>query len=126
MLGFLPLLAAASAGGEPRGSVLERDVCIIGGGASGTYAAVRLADEGYSVAVIEKEDHLGGHTVTYTDPDTGTPLNMGVVVFHDTPVVRDYFGRLGVGLQDEVQRGGGIEHYDFSTGNAVPGFEPPD
>ena len=126
LLGFLPLLAATSAGGEPRDNVLERDVCIIGGGASGTYAAVRLADEGYPVAVIEKEDHLGGHTVTYTDPDTGTPLNMGVVVFHDTHVVRDYFGRLGVGLQDEVPWGGVSEYYDFSTGDAVPGYEPPD
>jgi cation diffusion facilitator CzcD-associated flavoprotein CzcO len=39
---------------------LERDVCIIGGGASGTYAAVRLQQMGLSVAVIEQKPRLGG------------------------------------------------------------------
>lgn len=40
--------------------VLQRDVCIIGGGASGTYAAVRLQQMGKSVALIEKQSRLGG------------------------------------------------------------------
>lgn len=130
--GLLQLLAAAlaakaqSVGSEPRPKVLERDVCIIGGGSAGTYAAIRLTDEGHSVAVVEKQDHLGGHAVTYTDPDTGTPLNMGVVIYHDLPIVRDYFGRLGVELQQADLGGGRTEYYDFSTGNAVPGFSLPD
>lgn len=135
LLGVIHFLAAASAakpggggghGGHGRPKVIERDVCIIGGGSSGTYAAVRLTDEGHSVAVIEREDHLGGHTVTYTDPDTGTPLNMGVILFHDLPIVRDYFGRLGVELKDIAIESGSTEYYDFTTGEAVPGFELPD
>src|SRR5215472_13361476 len=36
-------------------NIIERDVCIIGGGASGTYAAVRLLQSGKSVALIEKK-----------------------------------------------------------------------
>ena len=44
--------------------VLERDVCIIGGGASGTYAAVRLQQMGMSVALIEQKPRLGGMTLT--------------------------------------------------------------
>jgi hypothetical protein len=41
------------------GSVIERDVAILGGGASGSYAAVRLREDfGRSVVVIEPKDHL--------------------------------------------------------------------
>lgn len=59
------------------------DVAIIGGGATGTYAAVRLKDYGKSVLVIEKSGRLGGHTETYfaTDapaPFTGAPVDYGV------------------------------------------------
>ncbi|KAH6972561.1 hypothetical protein EDB80DRAFT_693572 [Ilyonectria destructans] len=63
----LPLLAAAALADpygcknrdKPRLKVIERDVCIIGGGSSGTYAAVRLIDDGLSVAVIEMKGQLG-------------------------------------------------------------------
>ncbi len=39
---------------------IEKDVCIIGGGASGTYAAIRLQQMGVDVTLIEKEGKLGG------------------------------------------------------------------
>lgn len=39
---------------------VESDVCIIGGGSSGTYAAVRLQQMGKSVTVVEKQSQLGG------------------------------------------------------------------
>lgn len=38
------------------------DVVVIGSGAAGTTAAVRAADEGLNVAVIEKSGYLGGTT----------------------------------------------------------------
>ena len=39
--------------------IITRDVAIIGGGASGTYAAVRLREDFHtSVVVIEEQDHL--------------------------------------------------------------------
>lgn len=48
----LPLVAASS-------EVIQRDVVIIGGGASGAYAAVRLRDDfNKSIALIEKEARL--------------------------------------------------------------------
>jgi heterodisulfide reductase subunit A-like polyferredoxin len=39
--------------------VIHKDVVIIGGGASGTYAAVRLREDfNKSIVVVEREDHL--------------------------------------------------------------------
>lgn len=59
--------------------IITRDVCIIGGGSTGTYSAVRLSqDLGKSVVVIEKTSRLGGHTETHTDPKTGGPIDYGV------------------------------------------------
>ncbi|TWU78665.1 hypothetical protein ED733_005708 [Metarhizium rileyi] len=127
----LPLIVAAavsSAGNPPSlngGHFIQRDVVIVGGGSSGTYAAIRLQEEGQSVVVLEKQDRLGGHTVTYTDPDTSLPFNLGVFVYHDSPIVRDYFGKLGVALRKQTP-GENVQQafYDFSTGGTVDGYEP--
>ena len=43
-------------------TVIERDVCVIGGGSGGTYSAVALKDAGKSVVVLERKQRLGGHT----------------------------------------------------------------
>ncbi|WP_249998887.1 FAD-dependent oxidoreductase [Actinoplanes sp. M2I2] len=112
-----PLLSGAS---KPR--VIRRDVCVLGGGSAGTYAAVRLGDLGRSVVVVEALDRLGGHTETYHDPATGSTIDIGVVVFEDEPVVRDYFGRFDVGLARIADGGGGggtTAYVDFRTGRPV-------
>ena len=96
--------------------VIRRDVCVIGGGSAGTYAAVRLGDLGRSVAVVEARDRLGGHTETYHDPETGGTVDIGVIVFEDEPLVRDYFGRFGVGLTPIGGFGGASTYVDFRTG----------
>ncbi|KAJ5887760.1 hypothetical protein N7495_007801 [Penicillium taxi] len=82
--------------GRCEDTTIVRDVAIIGGGSAGTYAAVRLRDEGKSVIVIEKSDILGGHTNTYQDPVTNQTVDYGVVVFHNNQLVKDYFDRLNV------------------------------
>ncbi|CAG9998325.1 unnamed protein product [Clonostachys byssicola] len=78
--------------------VLERDVCVIGGGASGVHAAVSLVDANKTVVVVERNNRLGGHTHTYTDPETGALVDIGVVVYQPKPVVTDFFGKFGVPL----------------------------
>ena len=75
-------------------SLISRDVCIIGGGSSGTYAAIALRDQQKSVAVIEVQSVLGGHTNTYTDPVFNTKVDYGVVIFDNTATVTEYFSRL--------------------------------
>src|SRR6185312_11657049 len=132
-------VAAASVAGATAGSLardasashgletIERDVCIIGGGSSGTYAAVRLRDMGKSVVLLERKGRHGGHAETVHDPVTGTPIDIGVVVFENIPVVTNYFSRFGVPLFpfDLTAAGGPTKYIDFRTGREVSGYAPP-
>src|SRR4051794_19942583 len=86
----LPALAAAELRDrfDPQSyaskNVITRDVVVIGGGSSGTYAAINLQARGKSVVVVEKEAVLGGHTSTYIDPGTGVPINYGVQAYFNS------------------------------------------
>lgn len=106
--------------------VIERDVCVIGGGASGTYTAVAVKDAGRSVVVLESKQRLGGHTETYVDPATGIPTDIGVVVYHSLPVVIDFFARLGTPLitLPPGSFGGTNVNFDFRTGKIQNFTEP--
>ena len=44
--------------------VIKRDFVVIGGGASGTYAAIGLHDKDKSFVLIERSGRLGGQTET--------------------------------------------------------------
>lgn len=95
--------------------IITRDVCIIGGGASGTYGAIRLRDEGKSVVVLEQNSVLGGQTTTYTDPASGKKTEMGVVAWYNNDTVNKFFARLGVALKTtEIARAG------FTTITSIP------
>jgi predicted NAD/FAD-binding protein len=61
--------------------VLVRDVAVIGGGSTGTYAAVNLQNLGKSIILVEKENVLGGHTNTYIDQGTGIAVDYGLQAF---------------------------------------------
>ncbi|GAB7350131.1 hypothetical protein MBLNU459_g0804t1 [Dothideomycetes sp. NU459] len=102
-------------------SVITCDVAVIGGGASGTFGAINLQKQGKSVIVIEKEDFLGGHTNTYTDPNTGVVVDYGVQTFWDIPATRDYFDYLNLttGPYSGITLTG--YHADFQTGKPVTG-----
>jgi len=105
---------------------IERDVCVIGGGSGGTYTAVAVKDAGRSVVVLERKQRLGGHTETYVDPVSGIPTDIGVVVFHNLPVVTDYFARLGTPIQPLPAGGfgGNNVNFDFRTGQIQNFTEP--
>jgi hypothetical protein len=103
---------------------IERDVCIVGGGAAGTYAAMRLRDMGKSVVIVERTNRLGGHCETYHDPASGAPIDIGVVVFPDNALVRGYFGRFSVPLVTASFAGATNQFVDFRTGKSVAAFDP--
>ncbi|AEO67406.1 uncharacterized protein THITE_2116300 [Thermothielavioides terrestris NRRL 8126] len=107
--------------------VLTRNVAVIGGGSSGTYAAVKLRDAGRSVVVIEKQDKLGGKTETYTVPGTGTTIDYGVQVFWNTSVVTDFFSRLNVPIAPFQPSGGATTtvYVDLKSGQFLSNFTPP-
>ncbi|KAJ5122678.1 hypothetical protein N7448_003811 [Penicillium atrosanguineum] len=107
-------------------NTITRDVAIIGGGSAGTFAAVRLRDEGKSVVLVEKESILGGHTNTYKDPETWVTVDYGVEIFHNQQLVKDYFNRLNVSWTIEVPNfGSSSPHYLNSSANSII-YESPD
>ena len=117
-------LRSRAASAKP--TVIERDVCVIGGGASGTYTAVGVKDAGKSVVVVERKQRLGGHTETYVDPATFIPTDYGVVVFNNLPVVTDYFARFNVPIipLPPGAFGGPNVNVDFRTGQTQTFTEP--
>lgn len=113
------------AGDALASSTLRRDVCILGGGAAGIYAALRLRDSGLSVAVVERSSRIGGHAETFTDPGSGAPIDIGVQIFPDNALVRNYFGRFSVPLIMAPTGGGGSsQSVDFRTGAPVQAYSP--
>jgi NAD(P)-binding Rossmann-like domain len=108
--------------------IITRDICVVGGGASGTYAALRLGDMSQSVVIVERTNRLGGHTETFTDPATKAKIDIGVVVWHDLDVVRNFFSRFDVPLTKGTPSSPNIVQtvVDFRTGKAVTGLTPSD
>lgn len=110
-----------------RGSypTIRRDVVVIGGGSSGTYAAVKLKRMGKSVAVVEKLASFGGHTSTYHVPGSDITIDYGVQGYGDVDVIRDLFASFNISL-DQIplsETGFGIPNYvDFRNGQPIPDF----
>lgn len=107
-------------------AAIVRDVAIIGGGASGTFAAIRLRNEGKSTILIEKENILGGHTNTYQDPVTKVTVDYGVEVFHNQEVVKEYFNTLNVSwaIAPDFGSGGTPVYLDSNTAQQIPYTSP--
>ncbi|KAK4496700.1 hypothetical protein PRZ48_012683 [Zasmidium cellare] len=99
--------------------VIRRDVAIIGGGSSGTYAAVALKHLSQSVVVVEQSSHLGGHFDWYSTPTSAEPIQYGVQGLWNTSVVRDFFARFNVSQQGLPAEQPPDVYYDFTTGTRV-------
>jgi len=111
---------------QGRRNTIERDIAIIGGGASGTYAAVRLREDyKKSVVVVEPKDHFGGHVNTYTVPETGTTLEYGVQSYMRYGQALEFFARFNVSvIPFSSRRLTGI-NVDITNGKLITGYAPP-
>jgi squalene-associated FAD-dependent desaturase len=56
---------------------MTADVVVIGAGCAGLSAAVRLADAGRRVVVVEQAPRLGGRAAAFTDRETGERVDNG-------------------------------------------------
>ena len=115
-------VATKLAGRSARASTptrIVRDVCVIGGGSAGTYAAIQLRNLGKSVVVLEKENRLGGHAETVFV--NNLPINIGVQIFEgQNPLVTSYCSQLNVPLVPVSLSGGPpAANVDFRTGTPV-------
>ncbi|KLU85271.1 hypothetical protein MAPG_04299 [Magnaporthiopsis poae ATCC 64411] len=126
-LAWGPMLTQATELNEAEfSSVITKDVAIVGGGASGSYAAVRLREDfGRSVVIIEAKNYLGGHVATYNDPVTGGAYDYGVNSYVDTGGARAFFERMGVATASPTRVTRTNVYADFRTGEPVPGWISP-
>ena len=70
---------------------------VLGGGVAGIAAALRLADEGVAVTLVETRRRLGGRATSFDDPRTGTTLdNCQHVVLGCCTRLLGMYERLGV------------------------------
>lgn len=99
-------------------SIVERDVVILGGGATGAYTAVRLKDEGKSVAIVERDIKLGGHVDTIWG-STGV-IDYGVQAYINNSETADFFGRFNVSLNTSGLSTFPSKLVDFSNGFVIP------
>lgn len=124
----LSLLAWAPVQGAYATNILERDIAIIGGGASGVYAALRLREMNQSFAVVEERDSFGGHVSTYTIPGTETHVDYGAQGFGgDEDAILRFFGYFNIPLirvkLSEVGFGN-TRYVDFETSTELSDFHP--
>jgi hypothetical protein len=99
---------------------LTCDVCIIGGGATGTYAAVRLREDfKKSVIVVERDSRLGGNVNTYFMPGSNIAIDFGVQAYNSLPTTKDFFQRFDVPLEPVTIPSYETRHIDLKTGKTV-------
>ncbi|KAF4982425.1 hypothetical protein FZEAL_1943 [Fusarium zealandicum] len=106
-------------------STIQKDVIVIGGGSAGVFAAVKLRRMGKNVALIERRDHLGGHTSTYHVPDSNITIDYGVQGYGNEQVIKDRFESFDIPMINlkVTETGFGVPNYvDFRNGRALKGF----
>ncbi|KAH8670343.1 amine oxidase [Tricladium varicosporioides] len=106
--------------------VIYKDVAILGGGASGSHAAVRLREDyNKSIILIEKQANLGGHVETYIDPISGAPYDYGVNSYTEYGGAKAFFTRFNVSLVSPARKTLNTSYVDFTTGKPLIGYQRP-
>lgn len=109
--------------GQEQG-VMERDVVIIGAGASGMFAAHHLLAKGYSVAVIEKQNRPGGHSYTHRISGQSGHVDMGVRIYPNRPLIREVLDQYEIGYEKIPIQNINSTYMNFESGEISPFKEP--
>ncbi|KUJ19354.1 amine oxidase [Mollisia scopiformis] len=105
---------------------IYKDVAILGGGASGAHAGVRLREDfNKSIIIIEKQYNLGGHVETYIDPVSGNPYDYGVNSYAEYGSAKQFFARFNISLINPTNLKLNTSNIDFTTGKSLPGYQSP-
>ncbi|KAE9365770.1 amino oxidase [Stipitochalara longipes BDJ] len=105
---------------------IYKDVVILGGGASGSHAAVRLREDfNKSIIIVEKQDNLGGHVETYIDPVSGKPYDYGVNSYTEYGKAKAFFARFNLTLIDPTSIKLNTTNIDFVSGKPLVGYQSP-
>jgi 2-polyprenyl-6-methoxyphenol hydroxylase-like FAD-dependent oxidoreductase len=103
-----------------KNDIIRRDVAVVGGSATETYAAIKLGDMDKSVVLVERSGRPGGEEETYTDPTTGTKVDYGVAAYYNNSVVTDFFERFEAPLVKFSISSNAIPVFaDFATGTLL-------
>ncbi|KAH6673083.1 amine oxidase [Halenospora varia] len=106
--------------------IIYKDVVILGGGASGSHAAVRLREDfNKSIVLVEKQNNLGGHVETYIDPVSGIPYDYGVNSYTEYGGAKAFFTRFNVSLVTPTRKTLNTSYVDFTSGKPLIGYERP-
>lgn len=91
-----PVVDAPGARGITRSKTSGRRVIVVGGGLAGLSAAIRLADAGVPVLLLEAKRRLGGRATSFVDQATGETLdNCQHVALGCCTAYLDFCRRLG-------------------------------
>jgi hypothetical protein len=80
----------------------SRDVCVVGAGPAGVAAALSLSRRNRTVALLEREDGVGGQAYApYTDPASGFKVNLGAIIIVplDYPRVLAFARELNIDIE---------------------------
>ena len=103
----------------------RRAVVVLGGGVAGIAAAVRLAQAGQPVTLIEMRPRLGGRATSVTDPSTGDLIdNCQHVVMRCCTALGSLYESLGVSDQITWHRRFHFLHRDGSRATLDRGVLP--
>ena len=115
---------ASTLASRPLHAATERDVIIIGAGLAGLNAAMLLEEAGYSVAVVEGRNRIGGRLMTFKDLP-GYPEAGGNSVLGGYGRMRDICDRLDIELLDYTPRGALSKPEVALGGSVIPKDEWP-